>query len=100
MNFSNFSDVSRQNTINALANALRVTHAWRDDLLIIESRHGISIDEASDRLWVDVMHPSVSDTWIATIVPARGAHPDVVAAALSYRARHYSRSLVRELEAA
>lgn len=100
MSFLNFSDVSKQNTVNVLANALRVTHAWRDDLLIIESRHGISIDEASDRLWVDVMHPTVGDTWIATIVPARGAHPDVVAAALAYRARHYTNSIKRSLVAA
>lgn len=96
----NFCDVSKQNTINVLASALRVTHVWRDDLLIIDSRRGMSIDEASDRAWVDVMHPSVNDTWVATIVPAPGANRDVVSAALAYRARHFAKSLTRELEAA
>ena len=77
-----------------------MTKAWRDDILVIDSRYGVSIDEADARLWVDVMHPTASDTWIVMLTPAPGAHRDIVAAAFAYRARHYSRSLTRELEAA
>ena len=96
----NYVDVSKKNTMDMLAGALRVTRAWRDDILVVDARHGVSVDEASARLWADVMHPAAGDTWIVSLIPTPGAHRDLVAAALAYRARHFAKSLTRELEAA
>lgn len=82
--------------VASLSRALRVTRALIDDVVVIDEPRGITTDEATLRLWVDVMHPTGQDTWHATLIAARGVTPEAAAAAFAYRARHFAHSVNRE----